>query len=114
VEALHSSPATPSELAAKTGFAERYLWEWAMAQATNGYILFDKATGKFSLSPEQAMVFVVKDSPVYLEGGFDLAAEMIAGEAKVENGFRTGAGVAWGESSGCLFCAVGAFFVPAM
>jgi 2-polyprenyl-3-methyl-5-hydroxy-6-metoxy-1,4-benzoquinol methylase len=111
-EALHNVPATSSELAARTGLAERYLREWAMAQATNGYIMFDKATGKFSLSPEQAMIFVVKDSPFYLEGAYDLAAEMIAGEAKVENGFRTGAGVAWGESSGCLFCAVGAFFRP--
>ena len=110
--ALHEQPATPAELASRTGLAERYLREWSMAQATNGYVEFDATSGRFSLSPEQAMVFVVKDSPVYLEGAFDLAAEMIAGEAKVEEGFRTGAGVAWGESSGCLFCAVGAFFRP--
>jgi 2-polyprenyl-3-methyl-5-hydroxy-6-metoxy-1,4-benzoquinol methylase len=58
------------------------------------------------------MVFAVKDSPVYLEGAFDLAAEMIKGQPKVESAFRTGEGVAWGESSGCLFCAVGAFFRP--
>jgi 2-polyprenyl-3-methyl-5-hydroxy-6-metoxy-1,4-benzoquinol methylase len=58
------------------------------------------------------MVFAVKDSPVYLEGAFDLAAEMVKSQPKVEVAFRTGAGVAWGESSGCLFCAVGAFFRP--
>lgn len=110
---LHSDgPATSAELAGRLGLAERYVREWSMAQAANGYILFDPATERFSLSPEQAMVFAVKDSPVYLEGAFELAAAMIEGEAKVERGFRTGEGVAWGESAGCLFCAVGAFFRP--
>jgi 2-polyprenyl-3-methyl-5-hydroxy-6-metoxy-1,4-benzoquinol methylase len=94
------------------GLAERYVREWALAQAANGYIMYDPATDRFSLSPEQAMVFSVKDSPVYLRGAFDLAAAMIEGEPKVEQGFRTGEGVAWGESAGCLFCAVGAFFRP--
>src|SRR3546814_6110483 len=37
---------------------------------------------------------------------------MIEGESKVEAGFRSGDGVAWGDSAGCLFCAVGAFFRP--
>jgi 2-polyprenyl-3-methyl-5-hydroxy-6-metoxy-1,4-benzoquinol methylase len=94
------------------GLAGRYVREWALAQAANGYVDFDLATERFSLSPEQSMVFAVKESPVYLEGAFDLAAAMIEGEAKVEQGFRTGDGVAWGDSAGCLFCAVGAFFRP--
>jgi 2-polyprenyl-3-methyl-5-hydroxy-6-metoxy-1,4-benzoquinol methylase len=103
---------TSDELAARTGLAKRYVREWALAQAANGYIAFNPADDRFSLTPEQAMVFAVKDSPVYLEGAFDLAAEMVKGQPKVEAAFRTGAGVAWGESSGCLFCAVGAFFRP--
>ena len=37
---------------------------------------------------------------------------MIEGEPKVEQSFRTGAGVRWGDSAGCLFCATGAFFRP--
>jgi 2-polyprenyl-3-methyl-5-hydroxy-6-metoxy-1,4-benzoquinol methylase len=112
-DALHrQGPARVAELAARTGLAERYVREWAMAQAANGYIAYDRAQERFSLTPEQAMVFAVKDSPVYLEGGFDLGAEMILGQPKVEAAFRTGHGVAWGESSGCLFCAVGAFFRP--
>lgn len=110
---LHDSgPATSGELAARLGLAKRYVEEWALAQAANNYIQFDPATQRFSLSPEQAMVFAVKDSPVYLEGAFDPVAAMIEGEPKVETGFRTGEGVAWGESAGCLFCAVGAFFRP--
>lgn len=110
---LHADgPATAGDLADRLGLAERYVREWAMAQAANGYVMFDAASERFSLSPEQAMVFAIKDSPLYLEGAFELAAAMIEGEQKVEKGFRTGEGVAWGESTGCLFCAVGAFFRP--
>ena len=108
---LHGA-STADELAMRTGLAKRYVREWALAQASNGYIAFDPTTDRFSLTPEQAMVFALKDSPVYLEGAFDLAAEMVKGQPKVEAAFKTGDGVAWGESSGCLFCAVGAFFRP--
>ena len=112
-EALHRhGPARISELAARTGLLDRYVHEWAFAQAANGYIAFDAEQGRFSLTPEQAMIFAAKDSPVYLEGAFDLAAAMVEGQHKVEAAFRTGDGVAWGDSSGCLFCAVGAFFRP--
>lgn len=112
--ALHENgPMTAAELASAAGaLAERYVREWALAQAANGYIDFDGASRRFSLSPEQAMVFVTKDSPVYLEGAFDLVAAMIEGEPKVERSFRTGSGVRWGDSAGCLFCATGAFFRP--
>ena len=110
---LHvDGPATAGALAGRLGLAERYVREWALAQAANGYVSFDATDESFSLSPEQAMVFAIDDSPLYLAGAFDLAAAMVDGEAEVEAGFRTGAGVAWGASSGCLFCAVGAFFRP--
>lgn len=114
-DALHrDGPATPKELAERAGggLAERYVREWAMAQAANGFVTFDPRENRFSLSPEQAMVFSVKDSPVYLAGAFDLAAAMIEGEAKVEQAFRNGTGVRWGESAECLFCSVGSFFRP--
>jgi SAM-dependent methyltransferase len=113
-EALHDGgPATAGELAKRAGgLTERYVREWALAQAANGYVDYDPAAESFSLSPEQAMVFAVKDSPVYLAGAFDLVAAMIEGEPKVEHSFRTGGGVRWGDSAGCLFCATGAFFRP--
>ncbi|MBS0504792.1 MAG: methyltransferase domain-containing protein [Proteobacteria bacterium] len=112
-DSLHrDGPATAAELADRLGLAERNVREWALAQAANGYVDYDSGSGRFRLSPEQAMVFAVPDSPVYLPGAFDCVAEMIAGEPKVEAAFRDGGGVAWGESSGCLFCAVGAFFRP--
>ena len=106
-------PATAAELARRAGgLTERYVREWALAQAANGYIDYDPSTEAFSLSPEKAMVFAVKDSPVYLAGAFEIAAAMVEAEPKVENAFRTGAGVRWGDSAGCLFCATGAFFRP--
>jgi ubiquinone/menaquinone biosynthesis C-methylase UbiE len=110
---LGDGPATSDELARRAGgLAPRYVREWALAQAANGYIGYDSSTERFSLSPEQAMVFVVKDSPVYMEGAFDIVAAMIEGEPKVERSFRTGDGVRWGDTAGCLFCATGAFFRP--
>lgn len=107
-----AGPLTVPALAARTGLAERYVQEWAMAQACNRYVSLNPATGGFFLTPEQAMVFAVEDSPVYLAGAFDLAAAMVEGQPKVEAAFHTGHGVAWGDSAGCLFCAVGAFFRP--
>ena len=113
-EALQdAAPMTSDALAKKAGnLTPRYVREWALAQAANGYIDYDPATDTFSLSPEQAMVFTVKDSPVYLVGAYDLVAAMIEGEPKVENSIRTGGGVRWGDTAGCLFCATGAFFRP--
>jgi 2-polyprenyl-3-methyl-5-hydroxy-6-metoxy-1,4-benzoquinol methylase len=111
-DALSAGAADVAELARRTSLAERYVREWAHAQAANGFVTFDASTGRFSLSPEQAMVFAVKDSPVYLAGAFELAAAMIEGQPKVETAFKSGAGVEWGTTGGCLFCAVGAFFRP--
>jgi 2-polyprenyl-3-methyl-5-hydroxy-6-metoxy-1,4-benzoquinol methylase len=106
-------PATSEELAKRAGgLTERYVREWALAQAANGFIDYNPTARKFSLSPEQTMVFAEKDSPVYLAGAFDIVAAMIEGEQKVEHSFRTGGGVRWGDSAGCLFCATGAFFRP--
>ncbi len=102
----------PEELAAKTKVAERYAREWLSHQASSGYLEYDSATGKFALPPEQAMVFADVDSPVYLQGAFDLAVAMVENQPKVEAAFRSGEGVGWGEQAQCLFCTVGRFFRP--
>ncbi len=105
-------PATAAELAKRVSLNERSVREWALAQAANGYVTYDADADNFSMSPEQAMVFVNKESPVYLEGAFELTAAMIENQSKVEAGFRDGTGVEWGDTGGCLFCSVGAFFKP--
>lgn len=101
-----NSPSAPG------GLHQRYVREWALAQAANGFIELDAAGERFSLNPEQRMVFVEKDSPVYLAGAFELAAAMIEAQDKVEECFRKGTGVRWGDHAGCLFCATGDFFRP--
>lgn len=112
-DALAKEPATAANLAQRAGgLHERYVREWALAQAANGYIDFDPTTDRFSLSPEQAMVFHHADSPVYLVAAFEMVAAMIEAETKVEECFRHGTGVRWGDHAGCLFCATGAFFRP--
>jgi SAM-dependent methyltransferase len=112
-KALHKDGAmTPAELAAKTKIAERYAREWLSHQAASNYLTFDPATGKFTLPPEQAMVFAEPDSPVYLQGAFDLAVAMMENQPLVEPAFRTGKGVGWGDQAQCMFCTVARFFRP--
>jgi 2-polyprenyl-3-methyl-5-hydroxy-6-metoxy-1,4-benzoquinol methylase len=113
-DALHQAGPLSSEALARKagGLAPRYVREWALAQAANGYIDYDAANDSFCLSQEQALIFVTKDSPVFLAGAFDMVAAMIEGEPKVETSFRTGGGVRWGDTAGCLFCATGEFFRP--
>src|SRR6516164_11838156 len=61
---------TPAELAAKTGTKERYVREWLSAQAASGYAMYDRGTGKYWLTPEQAFTLADETSPAYLPGAF--------------------------------------------
>jgi SAM-dependent methyltransferase len=111
--ALHTKgPMTSIELAAATGTYERYAREWASQQAASTYLSYDAATQKFTLPVEQAMVFAVEDSPVYMIGAFDLMQALLDGRPKVEAAFKAGGGVAWGDHGTCMFCAVARFFRP--
>ncbi len=108
---LHESgPLTATQLAAKANIAERYAREWLSHQTVSGYIEYDPATAKFTLPPEQAMVFAQEDSPVYLQSAFDLAVVLMENQPKVEPAFKTGKGVGWGDQAPCLFCTTGRFF----
>ncbi|QFG36235.1 methyltransferase family protein [Paracoccus pantotrophus] len=103
-------PVDADALAEAAGCAPRYLREWLAAQAASGYVHHE--AGRFSLTPEQALVFAEPDSPVNLIGAFDTAAAMAENQAKVQAAFTTGRGVAWGDQAGCMFCAVARLFRP--
>jgi ubiquinone/menaquinone biosynthesis C-methylase UbiE len=105
-------PATSAELAESTQTSERNVREWLAAQAASGYVNYDPATHRFSMSSEQAMVFADPDSPAYMAGGFYAAAAANHDEAKLAEAFRTGAGVPWGAHHNCLFCGTEEFFRP--
>jgi 2-polyprenyl-3-methyl-5-hydroxy-6-metoxy-1,4-benzoquinol methylase len=110
---LHTSgPMTVAELAGAAGLNERYLREWASHHAASNYLSYDPATQKFALPEEQAMVFAVDDSPLNLIGAFDAVTAFLGNQEKVQPAFKTGGGVAWGDQSTCLFCAVARFFRP--
>ncbi len=64
-KALHAKgPMTSTELAKAAKVDARYLREWLSHQASSNYLSYDPASEKFSLPPEQAMVFAVPESPV--------------------------------------------------
>lgn len=109
-KALAAGPLASTDLAERTGTAERYVREWLSAQAAIGYVTYDAETGRFSLKPEQAMVFAEEDSPVFLPGFFDIAASVFSDEPKITEAFKSGKGVGWHEHDGCLFCGTERFF----
>ncbi|MEE8170482.1 MAG: class I SAM-dependent methyltransferase [Phycisphaerae bacterium] len=106
-------PATSHELAERTGTTERYVREWLAAQAASGYVAYDAGHEKFSLTPDQEAVFADEDSPVFMAGAFWGMAALWIDEEKVEDAFRTGKGIAWGDYHPCLFCGTEKFFRPA-
>lgn len=103
---------TPTALAKQTGTTERLVREWLSAQAAQGYVTYDKTTGQFSLSPEQAMVFAHEDSPVFMAGFFDVARGLFDDTPKIVNAFKTDGKLAWHEHNGCLFCGTRRLFRP--
>src|ERR1051326_1183842 len=50
-----SGPLNAAELAQKTNTNERYVREWLVNQAAGGYVEYDAASGRYSLTPEQAV-----------------------------------------------------------
>lgn len=94
---LADGPATPDELAARTGTHPRYVEEWLRGQAAGGYVVRDAQTGTFSLTEEQAFALTDPDGPVYLPGAFVLALGALRAESQITEAFRTGAGMGWHE-----------------
>src|SRR5208282_3283828 len=105
-----AGPMTPAELAAKTGTVERYVREWASAQAAAGYIDYDAASGRFSISPEHALVLADEGGPAFFPAMYEIAAAAIRDEPKVANAFRNGGGVGWHEHAPGLFRGTERFF----
>src|SRR5271169_3728807 len=105
-------PQTPAELAKKTGTAERYVREWLSAQAAGGYVNYEAANGKFHLSEEQAFAMADESSPVFLPGAFQVALAAAKAEEKLEENFKTGAGMGWHEHHHSLFEGTERFFRP--
>ena len=107
-----AGPLTAADLAKRTGTAERYIREWCAAQAAAGYIEYDPASGRFSMSPEQAVLLADENGPAFFPAMFEIVAAAVRDEPKVAEAFRTGGGVGWHEHDPCLFRGTERFFRP--
>lgn len=101
---------TSNELATKTQTHERYVREWLNAHAASGYVHYLAASGRYELSPEQALLFAHEDSPAFIIGGFETA--LAAGRVvdRLTDAFKTGTGIGWHEHDHAVFHGVARFY----
>ena len=110
--ALAEGAATTAELAERTGTKERYVREWVRGQAASGYVTYDPGADRYSMSPEQALLFAKEDGPAYLIGGFEVALAAGKVEPRLLQAFRTGEGIGWHEHDDGVPCGTARFFAP--
>jgi 2-polyprenyl-3-methyl-5-hydroxy-6-metoxy-1,4-benzoquinol methylase len=109
---------TAEQLAAETGYSERYLREWLLAMAAAGYVTYDgapdgsAASARYRLSPEQAEVFTNPDSPAYVAGAFQNLTAGTRMLDRLTEAFRTGEGIGWHEQHEDMFVGTERFFRP--
>jgi SAM-dependent methyltransferase len=90
-----AGPLTPTELARRTGTAERYVREWLNAQAAGGYVEYEADSGRYSLPPEQANALTDESSPAYLPGFFQLALGSVLDSPRITEAAKSGEGIGW-------------------
>jgi 2-polyprenyl-3-methyl-5-hydroxy-6-metoxy-1,4-benzoquinol methylase len=105
-------PATPGELADRTGTAPRYVREWLSQQAAAGFLAYRENDGRYILSAEAAVVLAHEASPAFLAGGATLTRGWFAGIDRLAEAFRTGAGIPWHEQHPAVFEGTERFFRP--
>lgn len=93
-------PATSTELAARTGAAERYVREWLEQQATAQLLQVDDPAKEprariFSLPEGYEAVFVDPDSPLGMTHAAQSFVATFAPMSQLLAAYRTGAGVAY-------------------
>ena len=109
-KALARESLTSAELAAKTGTHERYVREWLGNQGAGGYVSFDAASNKWSLSPEQAACLADPDGPVDMPGAYNIVEATFHALGRTLENFKSGKGMEWGEHHPCLFHGTERFF----
>jgi SAM-dependent methyltransferase len=105
-----AGPLDSSEIAKRSGCAERYVREWLNSQAAAGYVVYHPTSATYELTAEQALVLADDDSPVFMPPAWEVPVSMFFDEEKSIEAFRTGKGVAWDAHDERLFCGVAAFY----
>ena len=111
-KALADGPLTAEALAARTETDARYVREWLSAQAASGYVEYDPASERFSLSDEQVLALTVEGGPAFIPGAFEIAVAQFKAIPKMISAFRTGLGLGWHEHDSALFHGTERFFRP--
>ena len=102
---------TATELAGRTGTAERYVREWLSAQAARGYVTYE-GDGRFSLPDEHALALTDETSAACVIGAFELAVGAVLATDTIADRFRTGEGFAWGAHDTHVVTGCERFFRP--
>ena len=109
--ALAEGPATPEQLAERTGCHPRYLTEWLRGQAAGAYISYDPATEQFSMTEEQAFCLADPNGPNLPAAALAVLGYLRA-EPQITEAFRTGTGFGWHEHHHDVFVGTDAFYRP--
>jgi SAM-dependent methyltransferase/uncharacterized protein YndB with AHSA1/START domain len=105
-ELAQEGPATAAELAGRTGFAERYLLEWARGLTSAGYLEHDATTDRFGLPAGAAAVLGSDASPMSMAAGYELLIPLAQAVEVVADAFYTGDGVAHDRYPDALYSAM--------
>ncbi|QZD93414.1 methyltransferase domain-containing protein [Qipengyuania xiapuensis] len=103
---------TLAQIAAKTGFNEKYLHQWLGSVSAAGYVTYHPEDDTFSLSPEQALIMAREGQPACMQGFIQAVVSQYEEHEKSVDTFKSGKGRPWGEHSQCLFCGTDRFFRP--
>jgi len=107
-----AGPLTPTELAERTGTAERYVREWLNAQAAGGYVEYEPESGRYTLPPEQALALTDSESPAYLPGFFQMAFGSVVDSPRITDAAQSGEGFGWHQHNHEVFEGCERFFRP--
>src|ERR1700744_5613551 len=109
-KALAQGAVTSEELAKRTGTNERYVREWLGNQGASGYVQYDAASGKWSMTPEQALCLADPNGPVDMPGAYSIVEATFHALARTGENFKSGRGMEGGEHHPCLFHGTERFF----
>lgn len=107
-----SGPCTHQELSEKAGIDPRYLREWLSSNAAAGYVSYDAAKDRFSLSAEQAALFAHEGEPTCMQGFFEAIVSQYASNETAVDVFKTGKARPWSDHLPGCFCGTDRFFRP--
>jgi SAM-dependent methyltransferase len=108
---LATMPASAAEVAEEAGAGERYALEWLRGQAAGGYIAYDAATERFSMTEEQAFALAAPEG-LQLAAAFHIPVAVGKNVERLTETIRTDGGFGWHEHDPAMFEGVERFFRP--